>query len=183
MIHTVDSECSICVFSIKLLRLGHVKSTVKNLERLLMSGARSSRALAPNMRLETPNTQLFVSASRAVATLLKTLTSASRTTTTMSYPPGMPPPPPGMPMSLPPGMPPPPPGMPMSSPGQASSSRMPPEVLAQKSQKWVQMQKKRYGEKRKGGFVDMGKQVCARFCIVLRVGRLLIWRLGVGLAS
>lgn len=36
---------------------------------------------------------------------------------------------------------------------------MPPEVLAQKSQKWVQMQKKRYGEKRKGGFVDMGKQV------------------------
>jgi len=36
---------------------------------------------------------------------------------------------------------------------------MPPEVLAQKSQKWIQMQKKRYGEKRKGGFVDMGKQV------------------------
>jgi hypothetical protein len=28
-----------------------------------------------------------------------------------------------------------------------------------KSQKWVQMQKKRYGQKRKGGFVDMGKQV------------------------
>ncbi|KAI0795323.1 NUC071 domain-containing protein [Irpex lacteus] len=76
----------------------------------------------------------------------------------MSYPPGMPPPPPGMPMSLPPGMPPPPPGMPLPGPGQASSSRMPPEVLAQKSQKWVQMQKKRYGEKRKGGFVDMGKQ-------------------------
>ena len=63
-------------------------------------------------------------------------------------------------MSLPPGMPPPPPGMPPPGLGQASSSRMPPEVLAQKSQKWVQMQKKRYGEKRKGGFVDMGKQVC-----------------------
>lgn len=38
---------------------------------------------------------------------------------------------------------------------------MPPEVLAQKSQKWIQMQRKRYGEKRKGGFVDMGKQVRA----------------------
>jgi hypothetical protein len=37
---------------------------------------------------------------------------------------------------------------------------MPPEVLAQKSQKWIQMQRKRYGEKRKGGYVDMGKQVC-----------------------
>ena len=32
-------------------------------------------------------------------------------------------------------------------------------VLAQKSQKWIQMQNKRYGEKRKGGYVDMGKQV------------------------
>ena len=32
-------------------------------------------------------------------------------------------------------------------------------VLAQKSMKWVQMQKKRYGEKRRGGYVDMGKQV------------------------
>ena len=41
---------------------------------------------------------------------------------------------------------------------------MPPEVLAQKSQKWVQMQRKRYGEKRKGGFVDMGKQVRAQQC-------------------
>ena len=48
----------------------------------------------------------------------------------------------------------PPPGL-----GEPSSSRMPPEVLAQKSQKWIQMQRKRYGEKRKGGFVDMGKQV------------------------
>jgi hypothetical protein len=33
-------------------------------------------------------------------------------------------------------------------------------VIAQKSMKWVQMQKKRYGEKRRGGYVDMGKQVC-----------------------
>lgn len=32
-------------------------------------------------------------------------------------------------------------------------------VIAQKSMKWVQMQKKRYGEKRRGGYVDMGKQV------------------------
>jgi pre-mRNA-processing factor 8 len=40
-----------------------------------------------------------------------------------------------------------------------TSVSMPPEVLAHKSQKWIQMQKKRYGEKRKGGFVDMGKQV------------------------
>jgi pre-mRNA-processing factor 8 len=29
--------------------------------------------------------------------------------------------------------------------------------------KWVQMQKKRYGEKRKGGYVDMGKQVSISF--------------------
>jgi pre-mRNA-processing factor 8 len=59
-----------------------------------------------------------------------------------------------MPM-LPPGMAP-PPGMPSTA---RSSGSMPPEVLAHKSQKWIQMQKKRYGEKRKGGFVDMGKQV------------------------
>lgn len=37
--------------------------------------------------------------------------------------------------------------------------RIPPEVLAQKSHKWVQMQNKRYGEKRKAGFIDTGKQV------------------------
>jgi pre-mRNA-processing factor 8 len=37
---------------------------------------------------------------------------------------------------------------------------MPPEVLAQKSQKWIQMQNKRYGERRKGGYIDIGKQVC-----------------------
>ena len=60
----------------------------------------------------------------------------------------------------PPGMPPPPPGMrPPSLPSDPSSSRMPPEVLAQKSHKWIQMQNKRYGEKRKGGFIDTGKQV------------------------
>lgn len=57
-------------------------------------------------------------------------------------------------------MPPPPPGMPPPpSMGEASSSRIPPEVLAQKSHKWIQMQNKRYGEKRKGGFIDVGKQV------------------------
>lgn len=67
--------------------------------------------------------------------------------------------------------------MPLPGPGQASSSRMPPEVLAQKSQKWVQMQKKRYGEKRKGGFVDMGKQVRTQKRVVLWIGRLLIWRM------
>lgn len=66
-----------------------------------------------------------------------------------------------MAMAPPPGMPPPPPGMPPPGLNQPSGSRMPPEVLAQKSQKWIQMQRKRYGEKRKGGFVDMGKQVRA----------------------
>ena len=69
----------------------------------------------------------------------------------------MPPPPPGMPVSL--GMaPPPPPGMP---PGQGianPSTKMPTEILTQKSQKWVQMQNKRYGEKRKAGYIDSGKQ-------------------------
>jgi pre-mRNA-processing factor 8 len=70
----------------------------------------------------------------------------------------LPPPPPGMP-TVPPGMPPPPPGMPLATQGDPSSSRLPPEVLSLKSQKWIQMQKKRYGQKRKGGFVDMGKQV------------------------
>lgn len=61
----------------------------------------------------------------------------------------------------PPGMLPPPPGMPpLSGFSQQASTRMPPEMLVQKSQKWVSMQRKRYGEKRKGGYVDMGKQVC-----------------------
>ena len=81
--------------------------------------------------------------------------SFSSMTTDMSF---LPPPPPGMPM-LPPGMPPPPPGMPSVAQGDPSSSRLPPEVLALKSQKWIQMQKKRYGQKRKGGYIDMGKQV------------------------
>lgn len=31
--------------------------------------------------------------------------------------------------------------------------------IARKSQKWVQMQRNRCGEKRKGGHVDMGKHV------------------------
>ena len=69
----------------------------------------------------------------------------------------LPPPPPGM--LVPPGMPPPPPGMPPVAQGDPSSSRLPHEVLAVKSQKWIQMQKKRYGQKRKGGYIDMGKQV------------------------
>ncbi|KAF8596751.1 pre-mRNA-processing-splicing factor [Ceratobasidium sp. AG-I] len=67
----------------------------------------------------------------------------------MSFPP---PPPPGF-VPPPPGM---PPGMP--HPQQMDSMRIPPEVLAQKSHKWVQMQNKRYGEKRKAGFIDTGKQ-------------------------
>jgi pre-mRNA-processing factor 8 len=50
--------------------------------------------------------------------------------------------------------------MPTTMSQQASSSKMPPEVLAQKSQKWIQMQNKRYGERRKGGYIDIGKQVC-----------------------
>jgi len=40
-------------------------------------------------------------------------------------------------------------------------------VIAQKAQKWTQMQRKRYGEKRKGGYVDMGKQVNAFFAVLL----------------
>jgi len=92
-----------------------------------------------------------------------------------------PPPPPGF-------IPPPPPGLPPGH-GHSSGSQMPPEgmlpvptlycqvvlmfstllVIAQKSMKWVQMQRKRYGEKRKGGYVDMGKQVRA-FVQELRAG-------------
>ena len=85
----------------------------------------------------------------------QSLPSSSSPTTTMSY--SIPLPPPGM-VPPPPGMPPPPPGMPQLA--RPSGSRLPPEVLAQKSQKWIQMQKRRYGEKRTGGYVDMGKQVC-----------------------
>ncbi|KAK6992802.1 NUC069, PrP8 N-terminal domain-containing protein, partial [Favolaschia claudopus] len=33
-----------------------------------------------------------------------------------------------------------------------------PSAVAQKSMKCTQMQRKRYGEKRKGGYVDLGKQ-------------------------
>jgi len=33
------------------------------------------------------------------------------------------------------------------------------EALAQKAQKWTQLQNRRYGEKRKQGFIDAGKQV------------------------
>lgn len=36
---------------------------------------------------------------------------------------------------------------------------MSPEALTHKANKWVQMQNKRYGEKRKAGFIDVGKQV------------------------
>ncbi|KAG6850059.1 hypothetical protein H0H93_001609, partial [Arthromyces matolae] len=100
------------------------------------------------------------------SSLLTLLTSAATLSlhfhkSRMSFPP----PPPGF-------MPKPPPGMPNTGNG-ASVSQMPPEeaqvtypifstpihvVLTQKSMKWIQMQKKRYGEKRKGGYVDMGKQ-------------------------
>jgi hypothetical protein len=93
---------------------------------------------------------------RRVGILDPTIRSSSLSSTTdMSF---LPPLPPGMPLP-PPGMPPPPPGMPPVTSGDPSSSRIPPEVLAVKSQKWIQMQKKRYGQKRKGGYVDMGKQV------------------------
>jgi hypothetical protein len=60
-------------------------------------------------------------------------------------------------MSFPPGMIQPPPG---ASSSTAGSSSMPREVLAQKSQKWTQLQNRRYAEKRKQGFIDVGKQVC-----------------------
>src|SRR6266576_3291477 len=59
--------------------------------------------------------------------------SLSSSTTDMSF---LPPPPPGMPVHSP-GMPPPPPGMPPVAQGDPSSSRLPPEVLALKSQKWI----------------------------------------------
>jgi pre-mRNA-processing factor 8 len=36
---------------------------------------------------------------------------------------------------------------------------MPPEALAQKAQKWTQLQNRRYAEKRRQGFIDAGKQV------------------------
>jgi len=49
-----------------------------------------------------------------------------------------------------------PPGLPANTVG---ASGIPPEVLRAKSQKWLQMQNRRYGEKRKTGFIDSGKQV------------------------
>jgi len=65
-------------------------------------------------------------------------------------------PPPGMPGGMPPAA---PPGHPASTQDAFGNPRMAPEVLAQKSHKWIQMQNKRYGEKRKAGFIDTGKQV------------------------
>lgn len=41
----------------------------------------------------------------------------------------------------------------------AAKKGLPRDVLAQKSHKWVQMQNKRYSEKRKAGFIQVGKQV------------------------
>ncbi|KAG9043146.1 pre-mRNA-splicing factor 8, partial [Serendipita sp. 407] len=60
-------------------------------------------------------------------------------------------------MSFPPGMMQ-PPGAPTSSNQGVGPAMMPPELLAQKSQKWVQLQNRRYAEKRKQGFIDTGKQ-------------------------
>lgn len=81
----------------------------------------------------------------------------------------LPPPPPGFPgIPPPPGMPPPPPGMPMPNNGSAQTVglKISPEALTHKANKWVQMQNKRYGEKRKAGFVDVGKQVCNYYTLV-----------------
>ena len=82
---------------------------------------------------------------------------------------------------LPPGIPLPPPGMPTVAPSDPSSSRLPPEVLTIKSQKWIQMQKKRYGQKRKGGYVDMGKQVRSKASMLSR--RASLGRFCIGHAS
>ncbi|KIJ29669.1 hypothetical protein M422DRAFT_36884, partial [Sphaerobolus stellatus SS14] len=75
----------------------------------------------------------------------------------------LPPPPPGFPgvPQPPPGMPPPPPGMPAPNNGAGGPtlSKMSQEALVHKSNKWIQMQNKRYAEKRRAGFVDPGKQV------------------------
>ena len=53
-----------------------------------------------------------------------------------------------------------PPGLPT---GAIGASGIPPEVLRAKSQKWQQTQNRRYGEKRKAGFIDSGKQVTSLF--------------------
>ena len=74
----------------------------------------------------------------------------------------------------PPGMPAPPPGMPPPSTPGASTSQLSAEVLAQKSHKWVQMQNKRYNEKRRVGFIDTGKQVSLVFCLCYAVALFLL---------
>jgi pre-mRNA-processing factor 8 len=50
-----------------------------------------------------------------------------------------------------------------STSGGGNGNKMPRDVLAKKSNKWIQMQNKRYSEKRKAGFVDPGKQVSVVF--------------------
>ena len=64
-------------------------------------------------------------------------------------------------------MPPTPPGLPT---GAIGASGMPPEALRAKSQKWQQMQNRRYGEKRKAGFIDSGKQVISFIATLDRRG-------------
>jgi len=55
----------------------------------------------------------------------------------------------------------PPPGMPgmQNAPHmqQLALGQLPPDALAQKSNKWRSLQNRRYGEKRKAGFIDTGK--------------------------
>lgn len=58
-----------------------------------------------------------------------------------------------------------PPGLPTSTVG---ASGMPPEVLRARSQKWLQLQNRRYGEKRKTGFIDSGKQVNSPIIMLYR---------------
>jgi pre-mRNA-processing factor 8 len=48
--------------------------------------------------------------------------------------------------------------MPVNNTG-GNANKMSRELLTKKSNKWIQMQNKRYSEKRKAGFVDPGKQV------------------------
>lgn len=53
----------------------------------------------------------------------------------------------------------PPPGMPQAhNAPQLQPGQLPPDALAQKSNKWRSLQNRRYGEKRKAGFIDTGKQ-------------------------
>merc|ERR1719163_506886 len=85
----------------------------------------------------------------------------------MQPPPGMMQPPgmmPGMPLAPPPGMMQPPPGMPPmlhvpSAPSEAApSAPSAASVLDEKARKWAALQTKRYGAKRKFGFVDTYKE-------------------------